>query len=151
MDDIYRQYILDHFRDPRNHGHLDAPSLSAADTNPLCGDRIEIDVLVEGEHVTAVRFDGRGCAISQASASMLTEMVEGKTLDEVRALAPEDVLEMLGVPIGPARQRCALLSLRVLHQAVGGPYTGRDENPDENPDESTQERPSENSSMSGPR
>jgi nitrogen fixation protein NifU and related proteins len=125
MDDIYRQYILEHYRDPRNHGHLDQPDIHAADTNPLCGDRVELDLQVADDKVTDVRFSGRGCAISQASASMLTERIEGATLEELRALKPADVLEMLGVEIGPARQRCALLSLRVLHQGIGGPYTGR--------------------------
>ncbi len=133
MEDIYRQYILEHYRDPRNHGHLDHPDIHAADTNPLCGDRIELDLQVTDGHITDVRFSGRGCAISQAAASMLTERMEGATLDELRALRPVDVLEMLGVEIGPARQRCALLSLRVLHQGIGGPYTGRwsDEDEDE--------------------
>ena len=125
MDDIYRQYILEHYRDPRNHGHLDQPDIHAADTNPLCGDRVELDLQVADDRVTEVRFSGRGCAISQASASMLTERIEGATLEELRTLKPADVLEMLGVEIGPARQRCALLSLRVLHQGIGGPYTGR--------------------------
>ena len=125
MDDLYRQYIIDHYRDPRNHGRLEHPDLEAGDTNPLCGDRVELDLDVEGDRVTAVRFDGRGCAISQASASMLTEKIEGATLDALKALTPDDIFEMLGVSIGPARQRCALLSLRVLHMAIGGPYTGR--------------------------
>ena len=125
MDDLYRQYILEHYREPRNHGHLDHPDVHVGDTNPLCGDRIEIDLRLEGDRVAEVRFDGRGCAISQASASMLTEQIEGATLDALRALKPEDIFEMLGVTIGPARQRCALLALRVLHQGIGGPYTGR--------------------------
>jgi nitrogen fixation protein NifU and related proteins len=125
MDDLYRQYILDHFRDPRNHGSLDHPDIHAADTNPLCGDRIAIDLAVQDGQVAEVRFNGRGCAISQASASMLTEKVEGASLDELRAITPHDVLEMLGVEIGPARQRCALLALKVLHEGIGGPYTGR--------------------------
>ena len=125
MDDIYRQYILDHYREPRNHGTLEHPDIHAADTNPLCGDRIELDLLVADGRVSEVRFSGRGCAISQASASMLTEKIEGATLEELRALRPQDVFEMLGVEIGPARQRCALLSLRVLHEGIGGPYTGR--------------------------
>src|SRR5690349_4839099 len=108
MDDIYREYILEHYREPRNHGHLDNPTIAAADTNPLCGDRVEIDLLVDDDRVTEVRFSGRGCAISQASASMLTERIEGATLEELRAITPQDVLELLGVPIGPARQRCGL-------------------------------------------
>ncbi|WIG57919.1 MAG: Putative iron-sulfur cluster assembly scaffold protein for SUF system, SufE2 [Ktedonobacterales bacterium] len=132
MDDIYRQYILDHYREPHNHGTLEHPDVHAADTNPLCGDRIAIDLNVTDGRVTDVRFNGRGCAISQASASMLTEKIEGATLDELRALRPSDVLEMLGVEIGPARQRCALLSLRVLHQGIDGPYTGHlDDNLDD--------------------
>ena len=125
MDDLYRQYILDHFRDPRNHGSLNHPDIHAADTNPLCGDRIAIDLAVQDGQVAEVRFNGRGCAISQASASMLTEKIEGASLDELRAITPQDVLEMLGVEIGPARQRCALLALKVLHEGIGGPYTGR--------------------------
>ena len=125
MDDIYRQYILDHYREPRNAGRLESPDISAADTNPLCGDRVEIDLKLDGDRVSAVRFRGRGCAISQASASMLTERIEGATVEELKALRPDDVLEMLGVEIGPARQRCALLALRVLHEGIGGPYSGR--------------------------
>lgn len=124
-DDLYRQYILDHYRDPRNHGHLEHPDVHAGDTNPLCGDRIELDLALDGDRVAQVRFAGRGCAISQASASMLTERIEGATLDELRALRPADVFDMLGITIGPARQRCALLALRVLHQGIDGPYTGR--------------------------
>ena len=125
MDDLYRQYILDHFREPRNHGRLEHADIHAADTNPLCGDRVEIDLKLQDERVAEVRFEGRGCAISQASASMLTERIEGASLEELRALTPQDVFDMLGVEIGPARQRCALLALRVLHQGIGGSYTGR--------------------------
>ena len=125
MDDIYRQYSLDHYREPHNHGPLEQPDVHAADTNPLCGDRVEIDLRVRDGRVEEVRFDGRGCAISQATASMLTDRVEGATLDELRALRPQDILEMLGIAIGPARQRCALLSLKVLHEGIEGPYTGR--------------------------
>jgi len=134
MDDLYRQHILEHYRDPSNHGHLEHPDIHVGDTNPLCGDRVEIDLRLDGDRVTEVRFSGRGCAISQASASMLTEKVEGATLDDLRALKPDDIFEMLGVEIGPARQRCALLSLRVLHQGIGGPYTGRFDEDDDNRD-----------------
>ncbi len=102
MDDMYREYILDHYREPRNHGHLENPTIAAADTNPLCGDRIEIDLLVSDDgRVGEVRFSGRGCAISQASASMLTERIEGATLEELRAITPQDILEMLGVTHWP--------------------------------------------------
>jgi nitrogen fixation protein NifU and related proteins len=125
MDDLYRQYILDHFREPRNYGVLEHADIHAADSNPLCGDRIAIDLAIRDGRVSEVRFNGRGCAISQASASMLTEKIEGASLEELRALTPDDIFAMLGVEIGPARQRCALLSLRVLHQGIGGTYTGQ--------------------------
>jgi nitrogen fixation NifU-like protein len=138
MDDLYRQYILDHYRQPRNHGTLEHPDIHAADTNPLCGDRVAIDLRLDGDRVSEVRFSGRGCAISQASASMLTEQIDGATLDELRAITPHDMFEMLGVEIGPARQRCALLVLRVLHQGINGPYTGRldDEEDEESAEQS---------------
>ena len=111
----YREYILDHYRDPRNYGSLEHPDVHAEDSNPLCGDQLSMDLQVEDDHVTAVRFQGRGCAISQASASMLTEMIEGKTLAEVIALGKDQVLDSLGIPISPARTKCAFLCLRVLH------------------------------------
>ena len=81
MDDIYRQYILEHYREPHNHGTLDQPDIHAADTNPLCGDRVAIDLKVRDGRVSEVRFNGRGCAISQASASTLTDRIEGATMD----------------------------------------------------------------------
>ena len=114
----YREYILDHYRNPRNYGTLEEPSVHSEDTNPLCGDQLAMDLLVEGDRVAEVRFRGRGCAISQASASMLSEMIEGKTVEEVTQLGKEDVLEALGVPISPARTKCAFLSLRVLHRGL---------------------------------
>jgi len=114
----YREYILDHYRNPRNYGKLDEPSVHSEDTNPLCGDQLAMDLLVEDDHVTEVRFRGRGCAISQAAASMLSEMIEGKTVEEVIQLGKDDVLEALGVPISPARTKCAFLSLRVLHRGL---------------------------------
>src|SRR5437868_10502398 len=83
MDDYYREYILDHYRNPRNYGTLENPTAHAEDSNPLCGDQLAIDLVVEGDRVSEVRFKGRGCAISQATASMLSEMIEGKTVEEV--------------------------------------------------------------------
>ena len=114
----YREYILDHYRNPRNYGTLEEPSVHSEDSNPLCGDQLAMDLLVEGDRVAEVRFRGRGCAISQASASMLSEMIEGKTVEEVTQLGKDDVLEALGVPISPARTKCAFLSLRVLHRGL---------------------------------
>lgn len=114
----YREYILDHYRDPRNYGVLDQPDVHCEDTNPLCGDQLSIDLQFDADKVTAVRFQGRGCAISQASASMLSEMIEDKPIADVVALGADDVLEVLGIPISPARTKCAFLSLRVLHAAL---------------------------------
>jgi nitrogen fixation NifU-like protein len=114
----YREYILEHYRNPRNYGKLEHPDVHAEDSNPLCGDQLGMDLLVEGNLVKEVRFQGRGCAISQATASMLSEMIEGKTVAEVCALGKEDVLDALGVPISPARTKCAFLSLRVLHRGL---------------------------------
>ncbi len=114
----YREYILEHYRNPRNYGKLDNPDIHAEDSNPLCGDQLGIDLMIEDDLVKEVRFQGRGCAISQSAASMLSEMIEGKTVTEVRALGKEDVLDALGVPISPARTKCAFLSLRVLHRGL---------------------------------
>ncbi len=114
----YREYILEHYRNPRNYGKLDNPDIHAEDSNPLCGDQLGMDLMVEDDLVKEVRFQGRGCAISQSAASMLSEMIEGKTVAEVRALGKEDVLDALGVPISPARTKCAFLSLRVLHRGL---------------------------------
>jgi nitrogen fixation NifU-like protein len=119
MEDFYRENILDHYRNPRNKGRLEHPTHTHEEHNPLCGDVIRIDLHVNEDNVIdQVRFDGHGCAISQASASMLTEMVQGKTLDEAKALSKEDILEALGIEIGPVRLKCALLSLKVLKADV---------------------------------
>lgn len=121
MDDMYREVILDHFKHPRNKGTLDPHDFSFEDENPLCGDKLRIDVrLGPDQRVSAVAFSGRGCAISQASASMLTEAITGKTLDEVKALAKDDILDMLGIELGPVRLKCALLSLKVLKAGAYG-------------------------------
>jgi nitrogen fixation NifU-like protein len=114
----YREYILDHYRNPRNYGKLEQPDAHAEDSNPLCGDQLAIDLQVDGDTVTAVRFQGRGCAISQASASMLSEMIEGRPVEEVVKLGKDDVLDALGIPISPARMKCAFLSLRILHRSL---------------------------------
>jgi nitrogen fixation NifU-like protein len=121
MDDMYREVILDHYKNPRNHGKLDPADFSFEDDNPLCGDRIRIDVRVgEDNKVKEVAFSGQGCAISQASASMLTEHIIGKSLDEVKQLSKDDILELLGIELGPVRLKCALLSLKVLKAGVYG-------------------------------
>jgi nitrogen fixation NifU-like protein len=119
-DSLYREAILDHFRNPRNKGILDPADYTYEDVNPLCGDEIRMDLRTDGERITEVRFSGRGCAISQAAASILTEMVEGRPLDEVKAISREDLLDELGVPISPARMKCAMLGLKVLKAGIYG-------------------------------
>ncbi|RMF32186.1 MAG: SUF system NifU family Fe-S cluster assembly protein [Candidatus Nitrosothermus koennekii] len=117
--DIYREIILDYYRNPRNYGKIEKPDVSIRDSNPLCGDEIEMQLKFEDGKVVDVKFNGKGCAISQASASMLTEMVMGKTIDEVRKIGKDDILESLGLTnLGPARIKCALLSLKTLKLAV---------------------------------
>ena len=118
--DLYREIILDHYRNPRNRGTLDPHDYSAEDVNPLCGDEVRIDVRVDDGRVDEIKFSGRGCAVSQASASILTEMVEGMTLDEVKALTKDDLLDELGIPVSPARMKCALLGLKVLKAGIYG-------------------------------
>jgi nitrogen fixation NifU-like protein len=121
MDDFYRENILDHYRNPRNKGRLENATHVHEEHNPLCGDVIRIDLHVNDQDVIdEVRFDGQGCAISQASASMLTEMIQGKTLDEAKQISKEDILEALGIDIGPVRLKCALLSLKVLKAGLYG-------------------------------
>jgi nitrogen fixation protein NifU and related proteins len=114
-DDIYREIILDHYRNPRNKGKLPDADISTHDSNPLCGDEIDIHMKIFGDKITDVKFEGRGCAISQASASMLTEMVMNKPLTNVKDIAKNDVLENIGLTnLGPARVKCALLALKVM-------------------------------------
>lgn len=120
MEDLYREIILDHYENPRNYGVLLDADISYEDDNPLCGDRIRIDLKVQDGRIVDVRFSGKGCAISQASASMLTERIKGATVEEARRLTRDDILEMLGIPLGPARIKCALLSLKVLKAGLYG-------------------------------
>jgi nitrogen fixation NifU-like protein len=121
MDDFYRENILDHYRHPHNKGELAQPTHTHQEDNPLCGDVIRIDLHVnENDVIDQVGFSGEGCAISLASASMLTEMLEGKTLEEAKQLGKEDILAALGIELGPVRLKCALLSLKVLKGAVYG-------------------------------
>jgi nitrogen fixation NifU-like protein len=121
MDDLYRELIIDRYKNPLMRGTLEPHDFSYEDDNPLCGDRIRIDVRVDPENrITEAVFSGEGCAISQASADLLVESVIGKNLDEVKELSKEDILEMLGIELGPVRLKCALLSLKVLKAGVYG-------------------------------
>ncbi|HWV36613.1 MAG TPA: SUF system NifU family Fe-S cluster assembly protein [Thermomicrobiales bacterium] len=119
-DSIYREIILEHYQHPKNRGTLEPNDFSYEDTNPLCGDEVRIDVRVNGDRISDIKFSGRGCAVSQASASILTEMVEGKTLDEVKAIGKDELLDEIGIPVSPARIKCALLGLKVLKAGVYG-------------------------------
>ncbi len=120
MDDLYRELILDHYQHPHNHGEIADAQIHAEDSNPLCGDKIRMDIKLNGNVVEDVKFDGKGCAISQASASMLTDELIGKTLDEVKKLDKQFILDLLGIPLGPSRIKCALLSLKVLKTGAYG-------------------------------
>jgi nitrogen fixation NifU-like protein len=114
MDDMYRDWILDHYKHPRNFGPLENPDISHQEDNPLCGDVITIQLKLKDGSVEAARFQGRGCAISQASASILTEMLQGKSLKEVQGLGKAAILEALGIEVNPGRIKCALLSVKTL-------------------------------------
>ena len=118
MDDFYRENILDHYKNPRNHGHIDDPSAIAEGVNPLCGDELAIELKVEDGIVTDVRYNGRGCAISQAAASMLSDAVKGKPVEDLAEIGKDDVLDELGIPLSPIRLKCAMLSVGVLKVAL---------------------------------
>ena len=118
MDDLYRDYILEHYRRPHNFGILEDPDARFEGANPLCGDRITVMLGIRDGQVSEVAFTGRGCAISQASASLLTDEIKGKPVADVEAMTPDDVLDLLGIEISPARLKCALLSLDTVSHAL---------------------------------
>ena len=121
MDDLYREVIIEHYKNPNYRGHLDPHDIRFADSNPLCGDHIEITLRTdEGGKIADARFEGHGCAISQASADLLIESIIGKPIEEVKKLNKEYILDMLGIDLGPVRLKCALLSLKVLKAGVYG-------------------------------
>lgn len=127
FDQLYREVILDHYKNPRGHGVLDAPDAEAEGQNPLCGDEVSIYVSFaeDGDTIEDVKFSGRGCAISQAATSMLTEMVKGRSATHVATLPKDELLEEIGIPLTPVRLKCALLGLGTLkvalHKAKGTP------------------------------
>ncbi|MCB0063598.1 MAG: SUF system NifU family Fe-S cluster assembly protein [Caldilineaceae bacterium] len=120
MDALYREAILDHYKHPRHKGHLENPDIHYHDHNPFCGDELTIELNVKDGVVVDAAFDGRGCAISQATASMLMEEIVGKSLDEIKEFDKETILDLLGIEIGPVRLKCALLSLKVLKAGAYG-------------------------------
>jgi nitrogen fixation NifU-like protein len=120
MDQLYREAILDHYKHPRRKGSLSDPDIHYHDTNPFCGDEVTIELKVVDGMVVDAAFDGRGCAISQASASMMMEEIVGMSVEELKAWGKEDILEMLGIEIGPVRIKCALLPLKALKAGIWG-------------------------------
>ena len=135
FDDLYRENILDHYRNPRNHGRIEDAGASAEGMNPLCGDEVTITVAFadDGETIDDVRFEGRGCAISQASTSMLTELVKGRKAAEAVAFDREELLDEIGIPLTPVRLKCAILGLHTLKVALGR-ATGAETQADEDID-----------------
>ena len=128
MDDLYREVIIEHYKNPSHNVHLDPHDISFEDSNPLCGDHIEITLRTDEQgYIADARFDGRGCAISQASADLLVESIIGKPLEDVKKLNKEYILDMLGIDLGPVRLKCALLSLKVLKAGVYGLGEANDE------------------------
>ncbi len=127
FDQLYREVILDHYKNPRGHGIIEDADAEAEGQNPLCGDEVSIYVSFDpdGETIEEVKFSGRGCAISQAATSMLVEMVKGRSATEVATLPKEELLEEIGIPLTPVRLKCAMLGLTTLklalHKAKGTP------------------------------
>lgn len=115
---IYRENILDHFKNPKNFGELEGASVKHREVNPLCGDEIEMQLKIKNEQIEDVKFNGKGCAISQSAASMLTQKIKGKNLKEINKIQREDIVEMLNIDIGPVRTKCAVLSLVALRNCL---------------------------------
>ncbi|MDX6697667.1 MAG: nitrogen fixation protein NifU [Solirubrobacteraceae bacterium] len=120
MDDLYRDYILDHYKAPRNFGELEPHDLDAHDHNPLCGDELGVHIVVSDGRIAELRFHGQGCAISQAAASIASEEYVGMEVGDVGTLDADWVIDLLGIPISATRRKCALLNLKVMRGAVTG-------------------------------
>lgn len=129
MSDMYREQILEHAKYPHNAGVLEHPDVSAEEHNPLCGDRVRIDLQIQDDVITDIRFSGRGCAISQASASLLTDEIKGMRVEQARQFSKEELLELIGIPLdkNPVRIKCALLSLKALKVGLYGTAAADDE------------------------
>lgn len=121
MDDLYRELIIDRYKNPQYRGHLDPHQIAFEDDNPLCGDHVRVELQIdENDTVISAAFDGHGCAISQASADLLMELTIGKKIDEIREFSKDTVMDMLGIELGPVRLKCALLALKVVKAGVYG-------------------------------
>ncbi|HLD02547.1 MAG TPA: SUF system NifU family Fe-S cluster assembly protein [Candidatus Nanoarchaeia archaeon] len=118
FEQMYQEQILDHYKNPRNSGSLQNPDIKYSDTNPLCGDEVEFTAKVKDDKITEVKFNCKGCAISKAASSMLTDAVKGKSLDDVRKMTKDEILGMLGVQISPVRMKCAMLGLKTLQKGI---------------------------------
>ena len=118
LDSLYREVILDHYKNPRGHGVIDGADAEAEGQNPLCGDEVSIAVSFEGDRIADVKFQGRGCAISQAATSMLMDMVKGRSAEQVASMSRDELLDEVGIPLTPVRLKCALLGLGVLKLAL---------------------------------
>ncbi len=119
-EELYKENILDHYKNPRNYGEIENPDISYFDTNPLCGDELQLQIKVKDGRAEDVKFKGKGCSISQASASMLTEMIQGKDMEEIKKIGKKEILDAVGLQLGPSRIKCALLSLKVLKAGAYG-------------------------------
>lgn len=117
-EDINTEILLEHYRSPHNYGQIQDASAKMMEYNPVCGDTVQFTISVDGGAIRDIKFIGRGCSVSQASASMLTDRVLGKSLEEVKKITPEDILQMIGLSLGPSREKCALLSLNALHKCI---------------------------------
>lgn len=120
MNELGLELLLDHYKDPRNFGHLENPDISHEEGNPSCGDQIRIEMKLNGSRIEDIRFSGKGCAISQAAASMLTEELKDKSLEDVKKFDKDQMLELLGVEVNPMRLKCALLALKTVKLGAYG-------------------------------
>ena len=126
-EELYKENILDHYKNPRNYGEIENPDISYFDTNPLCGDELQLQIKVKDGKAEDVKFKGKGCSISQASASILTEMIQGKDMEEIKKIGKKEILDAVGLQLGPSRIKCALLSLKVLKAGAYGLKTEDEE------------------------
>lgn len=116
--DMYAENILEHYKNPHNYGPLEKADVEHKEYNPLCGDSVTMRLVIEGNKIKEIKFVGRGCAISQASISLLTDEVKGKTIDEIKSMTRQDMIGLLGVEISPARMKCAMLGIKTLKLAI---------------------------------